>query len=306
MTLMKNSAEIKDTLSSQSTSDSNQNKGWATKQRLKTNPSRFIGRKALAASLALSLSFGLVPGGESNQAQAASLADLFSSAETQGGQEKFLKVDQAFSVKPSQSGNKVNIALKITPKHYLYKDKLSLKLPEGVTASAIKFSHTPQNIDDPTFGKVDVFKQPQVTATATLTNTTAAAINEDITVTWQGCADAGLCYPPQTETLAISLPASTSASAAGQKKSSEETATPKSKESAAAKSTTSSSKAAASEKSASTEADTSAKPNNNSAESQQKAQTATIAAASATQAAANETTDESHRHKIPSQKILLI
>ena len=57
---MKNSAEIKDTLSSQSTSDSNQNKGWATKQRLKTKPSRFIGRKALAASLALSLSFGWV------------------------------------------------------------------------------------------------------------------------------------------------------------------------------------------------------------------------------------------------------
>lgn len=292
MTLMKNSAEIKDTLSSQSTSDSNQNKGWATKQRLKTNPSRFIGRKALAASLALSLSFGWVSGGGSNQAQAASLADLFSSAETQGGQEKFLKVDQAFSVKPSQSGNKVNIALKITPKHYLYKDKLSLKLPEGVTASAIKFSHTPQNIDDPTFGKVDVFKQPQVTATATLTNTTAAAINEDITVTWQGCADAGLCYPPQTETLAISLPASTSASAAGQKKSSEAAATPKSKESAAAKSTTSSSKAAASEKSASTETDATAKPNNNSAESQQKAQAATIAAASATQAVANESTDE--------------
>ena len=76
-------------------------------------------------------------GGGSNQAQAASLADLFSSAETQGGQEKFLKVDQAFRLNLAKVVT-VNIALKITPKHYLYKDKLSLKLPEGVTASAIK------------------------------------------------------------------------------------------------------------------------------------------------------------------------
>ena len=86
MTLMKNSVEIKN------------------------SPSRF-GRKALAASLALSISFGLVSGVGGNQAQAASLADLFGGAETQGGQEKFLKVEQAFSVKPSQNGNKVNIAL---------------------------------------------------------------------------------------------------------------------------------------------------------------------------------------------------
>lgn len=246
MTLMKNSVEIKH------------------------SPSRF-GRKALAASLALSISFGMASGMGSNQAQAASLADLFGGAETQGGQEKFLKVEQAFSVKPSQNGNKVNIALKITPKHYLYKDKLSLKLPEGVTASSIKFSHTSQTIDDPTFGKVDVFKQPQVTATATLTNTTAAAINETISVSWQGCAEAGLCYPPQTETLAISLPAST-ASVAGQNKSPEPTATAKPKQAAAVNA-----KPATSENGVSAKTDTAAKAQSNLASSakQQEQTTAT-------------------------------
>lgn len=246
MTLMKNSVEIKN------------------------SPSRF-GRKALAASLALSISFGLVSGVGGNQAQAASLADLFGGAETQGGQEKFLKVEQAFSVKPSQNGNKVNIALKITPKHYLYKDKLSLKLPEGVTASSIKFSHTSQTIDDPTFGKVDVFKQPQVTATATLTNTTAAAINETISVSWQGCAEAGLCYPPQTETLAISLRAST-ASVAGQNKSPEPTATAKPKQAAAVNA-----KPATSENGVSAKTDTAAKAQSNLASSakQQEQTTAT-------------------------------
>lgn len=260
MTIMKNSVKIKNT------------------------PSRF-GRKALAASLALSISFGLVSGVSSNQAQAASLADLFGGAETQGSQEKFLKVDQAFSVKPSQNGNKVNIALKITPKHYLYKDKLSLKLPAGVTASAIKFSHTAQTIDDPTFGKVDVFKQPQVTATATLTNTTAAAINENMTVSWQGCAEAGLCYPPQTETLAISLPPSTS-NAAGQNKSSEP-ATTKPKEATAANS-----KSAVTADSASANADTTAKTQSNLvAPAKQQSQTTAATTASVTEADDNNALD---------------
>ncbi|WP_244156496.1 protein-disulfide reductase DsbD family protein [Psychrobacter piechaudii] len=251
---------------------------------IKNSPSR-SGRKALAASLAISISFGLVSGVGSNPAQAASLADLFGGAETQGGQEKFLKVEQAFSVKPNQNGNKINIALKITPKHYLYKDKLSLKLPEGVTASSIKFSHTSQTIDDPTFGKVDVFKQPQVTATATLTNTTATAINENISISWQGCAEAGLCYPPQTETLAISLPAST-ASVAGQNKSPEPAATAKPKQVAATNA-----KPATSENSASTKTDTAAKFQSNLT-SPAKQQPQTMATASTVEVGDNEALDE--------------
>ncbi|WP_037031905.1 cytochrome c biogenesis protein CcdA [Psychrobacter phenylpyruvicus] len=258
--------------------------------KITNTPSRF-GGKALAASLALSISFGLVSGVSGNQAQAASLADLFGGAETQGSQEKFLKVDQAFSVKPSQNGNKVNIALKITPKHYLYKDKISLKLPAGVSASTIKFSHASQTIDDPTFGKVDVFKQPQVTATATLTNTTAAAINENITISWQGCAEAGLCYPPQTETLAISLPPSTS-SAAGQNRS-EPAATAKPKETAAANS-----KPVTSGNSASANPDTTAKTQNNlAAPAKQQSQTTAATTASALEADDNNALDE----KLPAQ-----
>lgn len=230
---MKNSVKIKDALPYQSapcSKPSNQNlmSELVESKVIKSSnnkPKRYKSWvvKALATSLALSLSFGFgaVDGG--NQAQAASLGDLFGEAETSGGQNKFLKVDQAFSVQPNQNGNQVTINLDITPKHYLYKDKLSLKLPEGVTASPLKFSHATQTIDDPTFGKVEVFKQPQVTATTTLTNTTTAAINQDITITWQGCAEAGLCYPPQRETLSLSLPATTSKSA--KKQSSDKAAT---------------------------------------------------------------------------------
>lgn len=217
---MKNSVEIKDAYAPQVAPSAPQKTANSEGHK----KFKWMTHKAVAACLALSLSLGLSVGAGSNQAQAASLQDLFGEAEVQGGQQKFLKVEQAFSVQPSQSGNKVNIALNITPKHYLYKNKLKLTLPDGVTASPLKFSHSTQTIDDPTFGKVEVFKQPQVTATTTLTNTTAAAINQDITLSWQGCAEAGLCYPPQKEKLSIILPA-TAPKATEQKTSPEKSTT---------------------------------------------------------------------------------
>lgn len=149
---MKNSKKTKEALFSEVTFHLphqkliNNNKHNVTQKNKRYRTVKSIMHRVLAASLAMSLSVGFSAGVIDNQAQAASLGDLFGGAEVQGGQEKFLKVEQAFSVQPNQSGNKVNIALKITPKHYLYKDKLSLKLPEGVTATPLKFSHSSQNI----------------------------------------------------------------------------------------------------------------------------------------------------------------
>ncbi|WP_019673422.1 cytochrome c biogenesis protein CcdA [Psychrobacter lutiphocae] len=178
---------------------------------MRCNDSKPISQVLLTAFFAVAIT---VAGSftQSNQAQAASLADLFGgSNSTSSAQQKFLKVEDAFSVKPVQNGNRIEVSLNITPKHYLYKDKLTLKLPDGVSASDFQFSHASESIDDPTFGKVDVFRQPKVTATALLTNSSDQPINQDVSLTWQGCADAGLCYPPQTEILAVSLPAAVSA-----------------------------------------------------------------------------------------------
>lgn len=163
-------------------------------------------RWGFATSLAVALVAGpsLVDVG---QVQAAGLSDLFGGSSAQQSPNKFLKVEDAFSVEAVQKGNQVTVSMDITPKHYLYKDKLSLKLPEGVSAAPFDFSQPSKMIDDPVFGKVAVFKQPQVMATTTLVNNTGAPIKQNITLTWQGCADAGLCYPPQQETVAINLAA---------------------------------------------------------------------------------------------------
>ena len=58
-------------------------------------------------------------------------------------------------------------------------------------------------IDDPTFGRVAVFEE-NVVATTTLTAT--QNINQaPISIKWQGCAKAGLCYPPETLNSTITL-----------------------------------------------------------------------------------------------------
>ena len=67
-----------------------------------------------------------------------------------------------------------------------------------MSAAPFTFSQSPVSIDDPTFGKVPVFTQKSIIATTTLTtNNGKAAKNVPVIIGWQGCAKAGLCYPPE-------------------------------------------------------------------------------------------------------------
>lgn len=76
--------------------------------------------------------------------------------------------------------------------YYLYRDYLSAKTADGVDVPL----ETPPGIsmDDPTFGAVEVYFD---TVQATL-----PAVSGPVTITYQGCQDGGICYPPVTETLA--------------------------------------------------------------------------------------------------------
>ena len=144
-------------------------------------------------------------------ANSEGLSDLFNnSASSQ--QDKFLPVTKAFNVaastKPNGATATLTVTFDITPGHYVYKDKIKLTLPKGVTAGSFSFNQSAQSIEDPQFGRVAVFDQKAVTATTTLTNASGAAINNAaIDVGWQGCAKAGLCYPPEKVSTTVTLAA---------------------------------------------------------------------------------------------------
>lgn len=128
------------------------------------------------------------------------LSGLFSSK----SKTKFLPVNQAFKVSATQNGDTLTVRFHVTEGHYIYKDKLSLALPDGVTAGAWQFDRPSSMVDDPEFGKVAVFEH-DVVATTKLTSTDA--VNDTARLTWQGCAKAGLCYPPERVSVRVEMAA---------------------------------------------------------------------------------------------------
>ncbi|MEZ7503141.1 protein-disulfide reductase DsbD family protein [Psychrobacter sp. Arc29] len=149
--------------------------------------------------------------------QAAGLGDLFSSDKS-ATQPKFLPVDEAFQVssssKPVNNGTRLAINFDITPEHYVYKDQIKLTLPAGVSAAPFSFSQKPISIDDPTFGQVLVFDQANMVATTILSNSNGKAINNAaVTIGWQGCAKAGLCYPPEKIKTTVNIAAASQSAA---------------------------------------------------------------------------------------------
>ena len=190
-------------------------------QPIEKNPSLMANRTSKPSYL-LALAFtsstllaGLVATGLTitpTQAKAAGLSDLFSESQSDA-QPKFLPVEQAFQVssssQPAQSGTRLAINFDITPEHYVYKDKIKLTLPTGVTAAPFSFSQSPVSINDPTFGQVPVFDQANMVATTVLTNTSGNNLdNAAVVIGWQGCAKAGLCYPPEKIKTTVNIAAS--------------------------------------------------------------------------------------------------
>ena len=159
--------------------------------------SHLLAMALMSTSLMTGLSMTLMM---SMSAQAAGLGELFSN--NNAAQSKFLPVDKAFQVdsisKATSKGTQLSITFDITPGHYVYKDKLTVSFPKGISATPFSFSQSPVAINDPTFGKVPVFTQKNIIATTTLTsNNGKGAKNVPVVIGWQGCAKAGLCYPPE-------------------------------------------------------------------------------------------------------------
>ena len=143
-------------------------------------------------------------------AQAISLSEVFGGNDNPSltAKDKPLPVHEAFKVYTEQKGQVVTIHVDVKAGYYAYRDKLTLQLPDGVTATPLQFSAAPTYVDDPDFGRVPVFEHP-FTATTTL-SADKAITSQPATVKWQGCAKVGLCYPPEkTKFVITQLAAST-------------------------------------------------------------------------------------------------
>jgi thiol:disulfide interchange protein DsbD len=120
-------------------------------------------------------------------------------------EDQFLPVDQAFVFTAIADGaDRVLLDWQVAPGYYLYRHRTSAKTSTpGFSLGEIAMPDGKKKTDE-FFGDVEVY-YGILTATVPVTRPTGASSFE-VEVTYQGCADAGLCYPPVTKTVAIELP----------------------------------------------------------------------------------------------------
>jgi thiol:disulfide interchange protein DsbD len=120
-------------------------------------------------------------------------------------QDEFLPVDQAFVFTAAADGaERVALDWQIQPGYYLYRHRISAKTSTpGFSLGDLAMPDGKKKTDE-FFGDVEVYYD-SLAATVPVTRSSEAASFE-LVVTYQGCADAGLCYPPVTKTVALDLP----------------------------------------------------------------------------------------------------
>ena len=149
--------------------------------------------------LRLVVIFSLLTSSSLIAAEDYSLWAVFTSEEKN---EKFLPPDQAFQLDAIIQEKDVLIRWQIAEGYYLYKEKTAVR--------NISFEEYNQDLDfppsiihdDPEFGKVEIYRNALVIKNP-LSNFSSLPAELSLEVDFQGCADAGLCYPPITKLLQV-------------------------------------------------------------------------------------------------------
>lgn len=117
---------------------------------------------------------------------------------------EFLKPDEAFVLSSTSDGE---LSWQIAPHYYLYKDRIKVTKngqPVGMTWLTMSESK-----DDPNFGLVEVFHD---TLSVKVNDVAPKEGVEQYRVEYQGCSEDGLCYPPQNQTVSLSITRATAQS----------------------------------------------------------------------------------------------
>ncbi|MCW5661437.1 MAG: protein-disulfide reductase DsbD [Burkholderiaceae bacterium] len=128
---------------------------------------------------------------------------LWMSLGAHAAEDQFLEPEKAFRLSVRAADERhVEVLFQITPNYYMYRERFEVKSPEATLGAVvmpqgkIKFDETFQK-DVETYRNELRVRVPVEKAPARFA----------LSVVSQGCADAGLCYPPMTSTAQVSLTA---------------------------------------------------------------------------------------------------
>ena len=130
---------------------------------------------------------------------------LGSSSMTSGDSE-FPPVDEVFIPEIFVvDGNTVELGIRVVSGFYLYKDKISVRSLSDDAKTGRPDLPQGKIKNDEYFGEMEVY-QESIIAPIAVARATPDAMDLDIEINYQGCADGGLCYMPQTRVFTVSLP----------------------------------------------------------------------------------------------------
>ena len=114
------------------------------------------------------------------------------------GRSQFVPADRAFVFDFQQNQHDLNLTWQVKDGYYLYRKQISIT-PSQADITEIKL---PPGVwhEDEFYGKSEIYRK-QLTIPITVNQAKSGAT---LTITYQGCADAGFCYPPETKTVPLS------------------------------------------------------------------------------------------------------
>ena len=114
------------------------------------------------------------------------------------GRSNFIPADQAFVFDFQQNQHDLNLPWQVKEGYYLYRKQVSIT-PAQASVGALQMPAGEWH-EDEFYGKSEIYRQ-RLNVPVTVNQADKGAT---LTVTYQGCAVAGFCYPPETKVVPLS------------------------------------------------------------------------------------------------------
>ena len=123
------------------------------------------------------------------------------------GADDFLPVDKAFRLEASGEGSdRVRLEWQIAEGYYLYRARFKVQTASRDVQLGTTQFPPGQVKSDEYFGKQEIYHH-ELAATVPVARAHGGTLQLPLRVTYQGCAEAGLCYPPITKDVTVTLTA---------------------------------------------------------------------------------------------------
>jgi len=138
----------------------------------------------------------------------SSINQVLDRAQARSNEGAFLPPDQAFRLHAEAAApSLVRLTWEIAEGYYLYRSRVKVASSSSQAQLGQLLLPEGQRKSDEYFGTQQVYHKELIATLPVIREGRGVPLSLPVQVTYQGCADAGLCYPPITKLVSIALPA---------------------------------------------------------------------------------------------------